>query len=99
MIDHKQQPTNLTQMKHTSLNGLFTDQKDNATSNYKEPSDSFSIGNRGNRFTASRIVHRRRNQRKLRREIKYPLNHYMKRLPIQITNDPFTIQLFNGSPF
>jgi hypothetical protein len=107
MMDHKQ-PTNLIQMKHTSLNGLIPDQKSNATSNYNEPSDSSFISNQ---FTAStksyptvnlsfcnRIVHKRRNQRKLRREIKCSLND-IKRLPLQITNDSFAFQFFNGSPF
>ncbi|CAB5204546.1 unnamed protein product [Rhizophagus irregularis] len=77
---------NLTQIEHTSSNGL-----DNQTKFY--PTVNLSSYNR--------IVHKRRNKRKLRRGIKYPLNYIrvIRRLPIQITNDPFANPFFNGSPF
>jgi hypothetical protein len=86
-MDHKQQPTNLTQIEQASpsessfMDSQFTD---------STPTVNLSPYNR--------IVHRRRNQRQLRREIICPLNH-IRRLPIQITNDSFANQLFNGSPF
>ncbi|CAB4477597.1 uncharacterized protein OCT59_013047 [Rhizophagus irregularis] len=75
----------------------------NQTSN--APSESSFIDNQltvststVNLSSYNRIIHRRRNQRQLRREIKYPLNH-IRRLPTQITSDPFANQFFNGSPF
>ncbi|GET61670.1 uncharacterized protein OCT59_013046 [Rhizophagus irregularis] len=85
--------------QHTSSNGLLPDQTSNA------PSESSFIDNQLTVSTSTinlssynRIVHKLRNKRKLRREIKYPLNH-IRRLPTQITNDPFANPFFNGSPF
>ncbi|CAB4411543.1 unnamed protein product [Rhizophagus irregularis] len=45
----------------------------------------------------SRIIHRRRNRRELRKRT-YAL-YRIERLPVQVTNDPFANIIFNGSPF
>ncbi|CAB4391205.1 unnamed protein product [Rhizophagus irregularis] len=45
----------------------------------------------------SPTIHKRRNRRKLRKRT-YAL-YWIERLPVQVTNDPFTNNIFNGTPF
>ncbi|PKK63348.1 hypothetical protein RhiirC2_855063 [Rhizophagus irregularis] len=45
----------------------------------------------------SRTIHRRRNRRELRKRT-YAL-YWIERLPVQVTNDPFANNIFNGTPF
>ncbi|GBB97603.1 hypothetical protein RclHR1_03010006 [Rhizophagus clarus] len=89
-----------------SRNPNFTE-TDNEISNISDNDLNISVDSsdtcttRNSSSYASRVIRRRRNQRRLRHGITintYILNR-IRSLPIQITNDPFSNQIFNGSTF
>ncbi|GBC07805.1 hypothetical protein RclHR1_00770018 [Rhizophagus clarus] len=105
-----QQAKNVTQMEHSTSNIQYNNnyQTSYTTYNYEQSSfmdDQFSTSTRSfpisSSFYDNRILRTRRNKRKLKHEITintYVLNR-IRQLPTQITNDPFTGQIFSGSTF